>query len=699
MSCDKLVFDLSQEVEGSPSVFVKKDWVNILDNQNGQYSANQSVIDTSQLSNSNKYMSYREGYLAVPMMLSLMSNQAAGVLMAKSLGLNSSPTTGEYNLEGGSSADLAIGLKSWFGQMIHSITLDYNGTTIVQQTQYINMWNSFKLLTTLSWGDVATSGATMGFYPDDPLAWTFNTVATPDGIGVCNNVNAPISALPASSASGQFADYASGNGNLGFLKRQQYITYDVDGVIGGLTAAYATLNKFSTLQTAQSASTLWKSYIITKTNSTSAINGLLQIAIMGTIHLKHLHSFFQQTPLLKGVFMKMTLALNNTSSVITRGAGVSGTMTLSSVSNSVGGVNPLMLASSRATGGNETNSGVITALAVVNAVASLSIVLASIDYRIVPGMIVVGANLPGGSTVLAVSHSATATTITHAGTSNLAANTVAITATNYTFLSPNSAPVQSLLASGGFGIGTIGGTLTADISVGSKSLSSTIAAASTAATSAYQNVILYVPAYTFNPTFESAYLSSPIKKIKYTDVYQYQVREVPAGGTFNNLLTNGIANIKSVLIIPFYEQESGGSTTGSLLSVPVFQSPFDPAGTGATSPLCALTNFNVVVSGQNAIYNTQKYGFEEFIHQLQGVNAVNGNMTDGLTSSLINFTGFEMEYCYYYVDVSRMLPVEESVPKSVQIIGQSLSTRRITLMCFIEYGCEVDIDILTGARV
>jgi hypothetical protein len=182
-------------------------------------------------------------------------------------------------------------------------------------------------------------------------------------------------------------------------------------------------------------------------------------------------------------------------------------------------------------------------------------------------------------------------------------------------------------------------------------------------------------------------------------VYQYQVRDVPAAGTFNNLLTNGIANIKSVLIVPFYEQESGGSTTGSLLSVPVFQSPFDPAGTGATSPLCALTNFNVVVSGQNAIYNTQKYGFEEFIHQLQGVNAVNGNMTDGLTSSLINFTGFEMEYCYYYVDVSRMLPVEESVPKSVQIIGQSLSTRRITLMCFIEYGCEVDIDILTGARV
>ena len=29
---DKLIFDLSQEVEGSPNVFVNKSWLNILDN-------------------------------------------------------------------------------------------------------------------------------------------------------------------------------------------------------------------------------------------------------------------------------------------------------------------------------------------------------------------------------------------------------------------------------------------------------------------------------------------------------------------------------------------------------------------------------------------------------------------------------------------------------------------------------------------
>jgi uncharacterized alkaline shock family protein YloU len=46
-----------------------------------------------------------------------------------------------------------------------------------------------------------------------------------------------------------------------------------------------------------------------------------------------------------------------------------------------------------------------------------------------------------------------------------------------------------------------------------------------------------------------------------------------------------------------------------------------------------------------------------------------------------------------------MLPVEESVPKSVQIVGTNQSTQTVDLWCFIEYGVDVSIDILTGSRV
>ena len=567
MSGDTLVYDMSSMSEGTPQVFVKKDWLNILDNQNGNYAGNQSVIDTSQLANSNKYMNYREAYLAVPLLLTATSTG----------------TTLVDATQGATSADLAFGLKNWFGSIIHSFTLDYNGTTIVQQTPYVGMWNTFRLMTTLSYQDVITNGATMGFYPDDALSWGFTTAGTTDGIGTYNNQNRVIPSV----VTGQFNEYNIGN--IGFLKRQQYISYDPDATPAGGLA-------YSTLFDADGCKALYKSYISQKQAQS------IQWSVMATIQLKHIHNFFQNVPLLKGVFMKMTMNLNQSSLTITSNGDAQEAYAPASVQVAVnsplGGVSPLMVASKSA------SNGASGAIVFDNA--------GTISYSIAVG-----------STILN--------------------------------------PTQKSFAG---------------ISTGQFSPS----------------IALYVPAYTFNPTFEDAYLSNPVKNIVYTDVYQYQVLSVAGGQTFNNLITNGIANIKSVLIIPFFTASANGG-------LEPYQSPFDPAGCGATSPLALLTNFNVVVAGQNMIYNTQRYSFEQFLNQLQGCNAVNANMTDGLTSSLINQLSFEQEYCHYYVNCSRMLPVDEAVPKSVQIIGQNKSKLALNLFVFVEYGVQVSVDVLTGARV
>jgi hypothetical protein len=584
MSGDSLVYDMASMSEGSPNIFVKKDWLNILDNQNGNYQGNQSVIDTSQLANSNKYMNYREAYLAVPMVLTATNatvNEAFPLV---------APATAA------TSADSVFGLKNWFGSIVHSFTLDYNGTTIVQQTPYVGMWNNFRLITTLSQQDLVVNGAEMGFYPDDPLAFGFADASNNGvfGIGTYNNQNL---LFPSPLVSGQDAGFS--RGNVGLSKRQSYIAYDPAGITGGSSATGAVA--YSSLLTDTACIAQFKSYINRKVNAGAAAVGTIQYSIMATIRLKHLHNFFQNVPLLKGVFMKMTLNLNQSSVVIsTSSASPANTYAnVSCVVNSpLGGVSPIMIA-----GG-------------------------------------------GGS--------AAATTI-NAG------------------LSWNSASKS----------------VTVSLAVGNRPI---LAAHSALTTSFPSSIQLYVPAYTFNPVYESAYLSNPIKKVAYTDIYQYQVLSVGAGATFNNLLTNGISNIKSVLILPFY------TTTANAGLSPIL-SPFTGEGAGTTSPLTLLTNFNVVVAGQNMIYNTQKYSYEQFLHQLQGANAINADMTDGLTSGLIDKLGFEHQYCYYYVNCSRMLPVEESVPKSVSIVGQNSCSKAIDLFCFIEYGVEVSLDVLTGARV
>jgi hypothetical protein len=598
MSGDTLTYDLSSMTEGTPQVFVKKDWLNILDNQSGNYQGNQSVVDTSQLANSNKYMNYREAYLAVPMLLTATSGAGATNAFFKNPQLALS------------SMDYSIGLRNWFGSIIHSFTLDYNGTTIIQQTPFVSMWNCFRLMTTLSISDIIINGADMGFYPDDPLSWGFSSAGNLSGKGTYNNGNF----VAPTRVSGTHTGYKTGND--GFLQRQMYINFDPTPSTelpksGGGEDSSTAGDAFATILTASNTSAQYKSYVLTKTAS------VFQIAIMATIHLKHIHNFFQNVPLLKGVFMKMTINLNQSQVSITSTNGgaswTTGGANAVSVSSALGGVSPIMLASAG------------SALGVVATADSLV------------------QQAQGSSQCFA------------------------------------------------FDSGATSGSAIISIAVGRSAPSTQSSVAGVAQSGFNQSIMLYVPAYTFNPTYEDAYLSSPVKTIVYTDIYQYQFN-TEALGSFNQLITNGIANIKSVLVIPYYTAtENGGYLP--------YQSPFDDAGAGTTSPLCLLTNFNVVVAGQNMIYNTQKYSYEQFLNQLRGCGSVNADLTDGLTSGLINKLGFESKQCYYFVDCSRMLPVEEAVPKSVSIIGNNSCSKALTFFVFVEYGVQVSVDVLTGARV
>lgn len=565
---DALIYDLSSQTEGSPTVFVRKDWLSLIDNQNGSYSGNQSVIDTSQLSNSNRYMSYANAYLQIPMVMTLTAD-ANSALFA--------PATAA------TSADYACGLKNWYGSIIHSVQAEWNGVTIIQQTNFQGLYNTFKLMTTLSYNDILAQGSEIGFYPDDALAVVFNAAASVNGVGTCFTQNA----MSVPVVTGVHTTYNSGN--IGFFKRQQFINYDPTGLTAPASDA------FSTLLTAAACTTAWKSYIFTKVDGAAGARGVVQWAINGIVKLRHLHHLWEKMPLLKGVYMKITLQLNNCSANFSS-AGAGGNLGIVSVTSNVGGVCPIQIASAAA-----GNGGVAAFGYVGNYTVSLSV----------------------GATPL---------------------------------------------------------------------LSSQVAVAGVTNSPLGRNITLNVPSFVFAPPFEAAYLASQVKTVQYEDLYQYQVLSVSAGAQFNNLISNGISSISKVLVLPYFTSAANGGVS------PLY-SPFDAAGTGVTSPLCLLTNFQVVVSGQNALYNTQKYSYQQFIEQLAGCNSINGDQTDGLCSSLISLLDFETSYNYYYVDVSRMLEIETSVPKSISIQGQNLSAKAIDLIVFIAYKQTLKVDVLTGNRV
>jgi hypothetical protein len=128
------------------------------------------------------------------------------------------------------------------------------------------------------------------------------------------------------------------------------------------------------------------------------------------------------------------------------------------------------------------------------------------------------------------------------------------------------------------------------------------------------------------------------------------------------------------------------------------QSVFDSAS-GTTSPLCLLSNFNVSISGQNAFQRNSMYSYTSFVQNLYGVNSINGGLTDGLCSGLIGQLDFEMGYCYHYANVSRMLPEEVNVPKSVTIMGTNMSAKDIDMFVYVSYRKEIAFDVVTGLRI
>ena len=137
---DAFTYQSAMSSQSTPNIFLRKEVLSINDNQNNVYSGNQAIIDTSQLSNSNKYLDYRNTRLLIPLLLTL-----------------SSDTVNKFDPDTAATCTPhGMGLRNWFGTIINSCQVELNGTTVTQQTNMTPIYNVMKLMTTLSWDDVKT---------------------------------------------------------------------------------------------------------------------------------------------------------------------------------------------------------------------------------------------------------------------------------------------------------------------------------------------------------------------------------------------------------------------------------------------------------------------------------------------------------------------------------------------------------------
>lgn len=217
---------------------------------------------------------------------------------------------------------------------------------------------------------------------------------------------------------------------------------------------------------------------------------------------------------------------------------------------------------------------------------------------------------------------------------------------------------------------------------------------------AFTQCRLYVPIYQFNPIFEEQYISlNSAKTIRYKDIYQYTISTTGSSSGVNVqvLLSNGIPNLKGMWILPMIASASNNVGT---INLAAHQSPF-ASEPSTCSPGIYLGDLNIQLAGINVFTQNHLFLWENFKEELQSVNAINGGLTDGLTSGLISYNDYVNNYGAVYINLARRMPSEDPVSKSVQLSCKVYTPQalNVDLFCFLEYEKSITINVLTGAKI
>ena len=699
---DNLVFEESINTEITHSEFVEKQFLYVNDNNNASYTG-QVVIDTTSLSNCGSYINWSEAFLAIPL-----------VLQSEFSAFTNSDTV---------PLDYTMGLKNGFWQIIHSMSVEFNNGSIIQQTPFLNVFSSFKNLTSWSLNDLKNWGDVCGFYPDSADSWLYNNINVPaslvnflntSGQGFCNNRNSPAtSSVNFGTWSGSFV---VGNGVAAVTAITTYSgNLCVGMMVSGTGIAAGTyVSAIVYVSGVPSTATL-------SINTTAAVANTAPI--FGVSPTLNLSSYPTSQATLQSDNFRATYNyglsqrqswLNYSAAVATDGLATSITNNQTSIlTNGANGFNSIFMSYVQ----KSTTSRAIVFDAVVRLKDIADFfhkvpLLKGSTMRLyintnqayftcgyVPSTIAGTVSVTGGSAGISLSQTQT--------------GCLALTSSPIILGGGNTNPIMVAsvdLGQGGYnfvpaGLTTPSAPVSVKYGLSIVKTQFTSGQFTSQFTAPVTSVRLYAPAYTMSPIAEQRYLSlNPTKKIVYNDIFYYTYQSIPASSTFSVLVSNGLPNIRSVVVIPMLPKASNGyastypsSTALAGVTTSTLLSPFSTTG-GTPDPI-SFTNFQIQISGKNLFINNLLYDYETFQEQLVSSHQLNGSLTTSLSSGLIGKDDFETLYRYYYGNASRSISAEDGIAKAVQVMGTNQSPNVIDIMVFIEFERSITIDCRTGARV
>ncbi len=305
MASDSVVYDDSIYSQLPEDIMSSKllSWVQDLNN--GSYTGGVINIDSSTLSSNGRYIDWRSAYIEIPFT----------VLMKASTDITGADCSGY----------MTGLLKGGYWNLINYLTIDFQNTNIVQQTQFLNHFVNYKVISTWSRDVQRKYGAAVGFEQiDNASSFRYSAGASASGNGITNNVVTPISSTYATNLEGA---------NLGLYQRLYNTAYNPAGGLNGLTI--------------QNASTTYNTNVGQNfyTTTGSGASTIFAFHVLATIRLRDVCDFFNKVPMLKKGFFRFIIGYNACQSMSIAAVNTP-TLIMAANPTLIGNTNPIMVPSS-----------------------------------------------------------------------------------------------------------------------------------------------------------------------------------------------------------------------------------------------------------------------------------------------------------------------------------------------------------------
>jgi hypothetical protein len=220
-----------------------------------------------------------------------------------------------------------------------------------------------------------------------------------------------------------------------------------------------------------------------------------------------------------------------------------------------------------------------------------------------------------------------------------------------------------------------------------------------------QQCRLYVPQVVLSPDYELQLVDKyrDLKKIEFDDIFQTQINNIASGATFSYNVSNSLRGAYAMVLVPTISSLVNGLATGNFpailngtasagaitRSASAYLSPFT---SNSPNPV-SVGSFQVNLNGKSLFPNFLNYTVENFLENLNSWRSMNGNVSDGLESSLISKSDWENLYRYYLAS----WPLESANDiQSITISGINNSRVACDYDIFVVCRRTCKVNVLTG---